>query len=199
MADTGPPWNIPYVEPADLVRQYPAADEAQALAIAAGLSAAGNPGIGSNVVQTVKTDTFSASVASGAESGDVTGLTVTITPTTNTSKILIVPMVTIQAAAGGTGFTLYRDSSVIVQADASGSISRLTAGAGRTDDIRGQQTTPFFYVDSPLGTAAVTYSVRIRHSSSGAVTVYVNRGSDGTNAAANLRSTSSITAIEVAP
>jgi hypothetical protein len=40
MPDTGAPWNIPYVEPADLVRDYPAADEAQALAIAAGLSSA---------------------------------------------------------------------------------------------------------------------------------------------------------------
>ena len=40
MADTGAPWNIPYVEPSDLVRDYPAADEAQANAIAAALSAA---------------------------------------------------------------------------------------------------------------------------------------------------------------
>lgn len=41
MADTGAPWNIPYIEPSDIVRDYPAADEAQALAIAAALSGAG--------------------------------------------------------------------------------------------------------------------------------------------------------------
>ena len=40
MADTGAPHFIPYVEPTDLVREYPAADEAQALAGAAGLTAA---------------------------------------------------------------------------------------------------------------------------------------------------------------
>lgn len=45
MADTGAPWNIPYVEPADLVRNYPAANELMADAIAAGLSAAGTDAI----------------------------------------------------------------------------------------------------------------------------------------------------------
>jgi len=40
MADTGSPWFIPYVEPGDLVRDYPAASEALGTAIAAGLTAA---------------------------------------------------------------------------------------------------------------------------------------------------------------
>jgi hypothetical protein len=41
MADTGAPWNIPYAEPADLVRDWPALSEDVADAVAAGLSAAG--------------------------------------------------------------------------------------------------------------------------------------------------------------
>jgi hypothetical protein len=40
MADTGAPWNIPYATPTDLVRGYPAVDEAQALAVASGLTSA---------------------------------------------------------------------------------------------------------------------------------------------------------------
>ena len=40
MPDTGAPWNIPYVDDSDLVRDFPTADEAQALAIAAGLTSA---------------------------------------------------------------------------------------------------------------------------------------------------------------
>jgi hypothetical protein len=40
MPDTGAPFNIPYVSPTSLVRDYPAADEAQALAIASGLTSA---------------------------------------------------------------------------------------------------------------------------------------------------------------
>jgi hypothetical protein len=57
MPDTGAPYFIPFAAPADLVRDWPDLSEDVALAIASGLSAAGNPGIGSNVVQTVKTDT----------------------------------------------------------------------------------------------------------------------------------------------
>jgi hypothetical protein len=60
MADTGNPWFIPFAEPSDLVRDWPALSSAVGTAVAAGLSAAGNAGIGSNVVQTVKTDTFTA-------------------------------------------------------------------------------------------------------------------------------------------
>jgi hypothetical protein len=41
MADTGAPWNIPYAEPAELVRDWPALSEDVAEAVAAGLSAAG--------------------------------------------------------------------------------------------------------------------------------------------------------------
>jgi hypothetical protein len=58
MPDTGAPWNIPYVESTDLVSDWPADSLALANAIAAGLDDAGNAGIGSNVVQAVKTDTF---------------------------------------------------------------------------------------------------------------------------------------------
>ena len=41
------------------------------------------------VIQTYKTDTFSASIGVGAETGDVTGLTVTITPSNANNKILV--------------------------------------------------------------------------------------------------------------
>jgi hypothetical protein len=41
MADTGAPWNIPFAEPSDLVRDWPALSEDVADAVAAGLTAAG--------------------------------------------------------------------------------------------------------------------------------------------------------------
>jgi hypothetical protein len=40
MADTGAPWNIPFAEPSDLVRDWPALSESVGTAVAAGLSAA---------------------------------------------------------------------------------------------------------------------------------------------------------------
>jgi hypothetical protein len=41
MADTGAPWNIPFAEPSDLVRDWPALSEDVADAVAAGLSSTG--------------------------------------------------------------------------------------------------------------------------------------------------------------
>ena len=42
MADTGAPWSIPYAEPADLVRDWPALSEDVADAVAAGLTLVNN-------------------------------------------------------------------------------------------------------------------------------------------------------------
>jgi len=86
MPDTGAPWNIPYVEATDLVSGWPTDSLALANAIAAGLDDAVVAGIGSNVVSTTKTDVWSAASTSFT---DVTGLAVTITPTSATSKVLV--------------------------------------------------------------------------------------------------------------
>jgi hypothetical protein len=91
MADTGNPWFIPFAEPSDLVRDWPALSSAVGTAVAAGLSAAANAGIGSNVVQAVKTNTFTSTSATFVT---VTGLSVTITPSSETSKILLLGQVT---------------------------------------------------------------------------------------------------------
>ena len=66
MPDTGAPWNIPYVAGTDLVADWPTDSQTLAEAIADGLDAAG--GI-VQVVQTVKSDYFSASVAAGGTTG----------------------------------------------------------------------------------------------------------------------------------
>ena len=52
-----------------------------------GVPTGGGGGI-TQVKQTVKKDVFSASLATGNVSADITGLSVTITPTSSTNKIL---------------------------------------------------------------------------------------------------------------
>jgi hypothetical protein len=190
MADTGAPWNIPYVEPSDLVRDYPAADEAQALAIAAGLSDALAAGIGDNVVQAVKTDTFSTTSATYV---DITGLEVTITPTVNTSKILIVSTVNIGGVAGEAAYVqLLRDSTALFIGDAASSRVRATV-MGRLTDVADPASVIF--VDSPGTDLAVTYKLQARRGSGS--TAFINRSSaDADNAAAG-RLASSLIAIEV--
>lgn len=159
-------------------------------------------GIGSNVVQTVKTDTFSASLAVGAVSGDVTGLTVSITPSSATAKVLVVTSIYTSGDGGAIGsyLYLYRDGSLTTYiGDAAGSRARVTSSTS----WEGQNNPDVQYVmflDSPATTSAVTYSVRLGHdrTAAGTSTVYVNRGTTDADANYTARTASSITAIEVA-
>lgn len=186
MPDTGAPWNIPYVEAADLVSDWPADSLALANAIDAGLDAAGNAGIGSNVVQTVKTDTFSTTSGTMV---DVTGFTATITPTSNTSKILvIVTAVWGNSVDGYIAWNLRRGSTDIATATggttAATRILR-TVGAGWTDGDA------VVFLDSPATSAATTYGLQL--SQIGGGTAYMGRGGFE-----DRRSVSSLTLIEVA-
>jgi hypothetical protein len=185
MPDTGAPWNIPYVAPTDNPRVFPAADEAQALAIAAGLSGAASAGIGTNVVQTVKTDTFS--IASSTFT-DVTGLNVSITPTTNTSKVLVMVYVFV---AGDPGIApiqarLLRGSTVIFES-AGGSVKSFAAYEQAGERAGGY--TPVF-LDSPGVNTSVNYKVQVR--------IATGTGYVGRTAGNQTHSATSITAIEVA-
>jgi hypothetical protein len=196
MPDTGAPWNIPYVEPADLVRDYPAADEAQALAIAAGLTSAQTV---LQVLSTIKAEVFTESVGSGAISGDVTGLTVTVTPASATSRLLVSGVVGIASSSSGDAVSilLYRDGAV--------SDYRGDAGNNRTRGIGGfvpSGRTPFLasfsFLDTAGSTSATTYSIRLLNSVGTTQTVYVNRGLDDSDASRNVRGASTITVMEIA-
>lgn len=162
----------------------------------------GAAGIGSNVVQTVKTDTYSASVGEGSITSDITGLSAVITPTSATSKVLVIVSMTV----GGVGpqAILYRDASPAdYRGDADGSRKRIaTASSGTnstgTNFLDTSGTLAFSYVDSPATTSAVTYSIRMGHVGSGTQTIYVNRYFGDSDSARFSRGASGIIAIEVA-
>ena len=169
MADTGAPWNIPYVEPADLVRDYPAADEAQAVAIAAGLTGASNAGIGDNVVSTLRTTAFSTSSTSFQEV-----LNVVITPTSATSKILVM----LTGLVGNSSdqhrslVSLDRNGTVIAQTSAGGTANQ-TWGNYLADTRTGSGMAAVF-LDSPGVATAVTYKALLR-TANAAGTAYMGR------------------------
>ena len=151
------------------------------------------------VVSTTKTDTFSASVASGAISG--AAISASITPTSATSKVFVLAQV--GGDASGTGLciapVLYRGGSVLTGAlgDSDGSRSRTTSGGAAGADGRIVSTTPIMYLDSPSTTSATTYDVRIGHNSASTQTVYLNRSFQNVDSSANWRGISTITLIEV--
>jgi hypothetical protein len=197
MADTGAPWNIPYAEPSDLVRDWPALSEDVAEAVADGLDEAS---LIKQVVQTVKTDTFTANPAIGAETSDVTGLTVSITPSTNTNKVLVRGVVNISTEQTvGSIVTLYRGGTVVSGAvgDLDGSRPQGTSG-GSTSDGSSYSSVSFEFLDSPATTSATVYSVRLRHTSNaGNRRLAVNQTDNNNNDSRGTRLASTLTAIEV--
>jgi hypothetical protein len=199
MPDTGAPWNIPYVESTDLVSDWPADSLALANAIAAGLDDAGNAGIGSNVVQAVKTDTSTTTSVSFI---DVPGLSVTITPSSSSSRVLL--LVNVNAAISPTtnGQVLFQfagGNSGSYVGDAADLRSRVAFGFSLNDDndfIKGSvRTLAAVYLDSPSTTSATTYRLQYRRT---AGTAFINRSNGDGNSATNGRAASSLTAIEVA-
>jgi hypothetical protein len=195
MADTGAPWNIPYIEPTDLVRDYPQASEDLADAIADGLDAAGNAGIGSNVQSVIKTDTFST--ASTKTYTAVTGLSVSITPSTDTAKVLVILSVFVDniTATGITGFRLMRGATPIALGDAVGNRVQASGSQGNTSASLGNGPFSLTFLDSPGVATAVTYSVEVNPQAGTAV---VNRSGTDNNSDDYYRTVSTITAIEVA-
>ena len=128
------------------------------------------------VKQTVKKDVFSASLATGAVSSDV--ITVSITPTSSTNKILIIPTLSV---SGYTAFQyLYKDGSLISDAigDASSTSGVARASFAHSANILSNMTQTSMYLDTAGGTSAITYSIRLQHNQNSTQTVFVNRSAD---------------------
>jgi hypothetical protein len=141
------------------------------------------PGNVLQVVQTVKTDRFSASVAANT-TVVVPGFEVTITPRSTSSKVLITYSISTGAANDSYQTTkLQRDEVDLIVGDSGLPNQSTTAGTPTT----------FTFLDSPNTSSAVTYRVVILNSFTSALTMDVN-SAGGTRATA----VSTITAMEIA-
>lgn len=155
-----------------------------------------------DVKQVLKTDTFSASLATGA-STTVTGLSITHTMQNASNKLLLTMNIGSVANSGGNNlghFWIEDDGTPIGIGDAAGSRIRISAGtylfAGTTADYIGQQVT-HNVLHSPGDTASHTYTVEIANSTV-AQTIYVNRTEADTDNIYQARAVSSITLMEIA-
>ena len=199
MPDTGAPHFIPFADPTDLVRDWPALSEDVAEAVADGLDEAGNAGIGSNVVTAVKTDPQSTSVSAGATT-PLVGLSATITPSSTDSRILVLYYIVGAGASNSRsmGVILRRDASAIAVGDSSGS-RRLVTTAVEGGGFLGGNTTSGIVLDSPNTDQPVEYDFLIHNAQTSTATLLVNRTREDDNNSRNWRATSAITLIEVAP
>jgi len=148
------------------------------------------------VVSTTKTDTFSASIGAGA-STSVTGLTVDITPRSTSSKILVTATIVGGRNGGQIGAALTADGTQLNLGDAAGSRTSVqSANAGGTDNLPSAITVQALH--SPSTTSTVTYGVDLFGIITSTSTYYLNRSTNDTDSTAGQRSSSTITAIEVA-
>lgn len=151
------------------------------------------------VVSTTKTDTFSASLASGASSA-ITGLSASITPSSASSEILVSVNVTGAASTNLAllSFIVKRDGTAIGVGATAGSRTSVSASAMAwvTDggSIMGASSE---YLDSPASTSALSYTVEVANVSGVTRTAYINRTQTDTDSAGYPRSASTITVMEV--
>jgi len=151
-------------------------------------------GIGTNVVQAVKTDVFSTNATSPT---DVTGLSATITPTSASSKVLVIAQVNYNTSSSTYGyFVRINGGNLAYVGDAAGSRSQVAAGAGDGLD-RAIHATTIVTLDSPATTSSTTYQVQAWVGNASG-TWRLNRTSNDSDSAVYPRSASSITVIEVA-
>ena len=156
--------------------------------------AAANPV--SKVGQVLSTALLTSFTTSSTSYTDITGLSVSITPTVNTSKVLVmVQLIASQEVGVNQALVqLVRGTTPIDIGDAAGSRSQAT------QQIRGfgaeyPSVNTFVYLDSPATTSATTYKMQAINLSSG--TFFVNRSMTDTNTSFYARTASTITVMEI--
>jgi hypothetical protein len=145
------------------------------------------------VVQTIKTNT--TTVSNPTSYTEVSGLTVNITPSSASNKVLIIGTYCIMGDTNTQGYAaFYRDTTQIGVGNAVG--NRIKASTQAYPNHINQATnSSFCFLDSPSSTSQITYALRTRNQGSG--NVYVNRSQTYTNSAASSTNASTITVMEI--
>jgi len=146
------------------------------------------------VVQTVKTDTASTTATLGSLV-DMTGMSVAITPSATTSKVLVFWNITVGCIANtGINIRLLRDAATPLLGDAASNRTRVTALVS-SSNANILLTGSGMYLDSPSSTSSTTY--KLQWSADWVTTIYLNRSNNDTDATNYARTTSTITAMEI--
>ena len=161
----------------------------------AGVPTGGGGGI-IQIKNAIKTDTQSTGASSNFV--DITGLSVAITPTSSSSKILICCNITAghSAVSNVFGFRLMRGSTAIAVGDAAGNrrqwtFGEMTAYSNTNNTTHGVGGT---FLDSPSTTSATTYKLQLYNKYN---TIYINRSGEDSNSENHGRGVSAITVMEV--
>jgi len=159
-------------------------------------------GVGGKVLQVIsvdKKDTFNTPATTFT---DVPGLSVQITPSATSSKILITGALVCSSGSHWVFARLMRDSTpVLVPSGTLGNRSTANFGFGTYQPANYMpQTLAIHALDSPTSTSLLTYKIQIE-GYNGASEIYVNRtGRDSDDSSGyDMRGCSTICVMEIAP
>jgi len=131
-----------------------------------------------------------------------TSLSITITPTSTSSKIIVNAVASTGCTHSGDGsviLRMIRDSTPIGIGNASG--NKIRAGSGRGTNNQDGNTMlniPLQVTDTPNTTSAVTYTLQYAVRGTGAQTAYLNRSGGDADSVEYQRTSSSLVVQEIA-
>lgn len=144
------------------------------------------------VVSTTLSDNFTCTAHLSFTT--ITGLAVNITPSSSSNKILVLMNVA-TGGVGPCGCQLLRDSTNIGGGDSEGIRSQsIIGGGGSSTSVNSQFG---MILDTPNTTSQITYQVQGK-ANSGSNPLYINQNATDSNGSTTHRTSSTITAIEIA-
>ena len=145
------------------------------------------------ILQVQSTTLTTGYTASNASWTDITGLSVSITPKLDTSKILILASINITASNDHRSRLMRGSTPIAVGTGQASSQSQMTFGFHYNSAGAFVETRSMNFLDSPATTSATTYKIQAEGTSA----VFVNRSSTDTDNSSFGRSVSTITVMEV--
>ena len=128
-----------------------------------------------------------------------TGINLAITPTSSSSKILVI--ISASVAGGSSGFPaigIRRDSTDIALGLSAGNRRRVSMSVGSTIEGNNIAGVSITHLDSPATTSAVTYRITLStRDNTASYTAFINRTSNYTNGAHTANPVSTITLMEI--
>ena len=157
-------------------------------------------GTGGGVIQTKSAFTQATQSTNSTSFVDCTGLSVSITPTSASNKILVLYTFTFGISTQHAGFRLMRDSTPIGNGAAAGNrIPCLAYFYGYNHNNYDLERYGGNFLDSPGDTNAHTYKIQMATPHGGSPHVHFNYQYEDSNATHTGRGSSTITVMEVLP
>jgi hypothetical protein len=149
-----------------------------------------------SVLQVVQS-TLTSQVSSTATSYTNIGLSASITPSSTSSKILVICQVpTSTGGNAGSFLQIFRNGTAVAQGDANGSRQRTFSQSMYTSAVNSGVQISMNYLDSPASSSSVTYDIRAANLED-STAWYINRSANNFNGSYGYTSISTLVLMEI--